>query len=110
MADRPMRIQRKRAKGWRMPAGAVYVGRPSEWGNPFDVSFWGLDESLKLFDHDCIMRELEDAAAYRAWLAPLKGKDLVCWCPLDRQCHADQLLARANGLSCDSPAAGGEQG
>jgi hypothetical protein len=29
------RIQRQRTKGWRMPEGAVYVGRPSRWGNPF---------------------------------------------------------------------------
>ena len=27
----PIRIQRKRTKGWRMPEGAVYVGRPSTW-------------------------------------------------------------------------------
>ena len=31
----PKRIQRKRTKGWRMPEGAVYVGRGSRWGNPF---------------------------------------------------------------------------
>lgn len=31
------RIQRKRTKGWRMPVGTVYVGRPSMWGNPFSV-------------------------------------------------------------------------
>lgn len=31
----PERIQRKRAKGWKMPEGAVYVGRPTKWGNPF---------------------------------------------------------------------------
>ncbi len=31
----PKRIQRKRTKGWRMPDGAVFVGRPSRWGNPF---------------------------------------------------------------------------
>lgn len=31
----PIRIQRKRVRGWRMPEGAVYVGRPSRWGNPF---------------------------------------------------------------------------
>lgn len=29
------RIQRRRTAGWRMPDGAVYVGRPSKWGNPF---------------------------------------------------------------------------
>lgn len=33
----PQRIQRSRAKGWRMPVGAVYVGRPTIWGNPFRV-------------------------------------------------------------------------
>jgi hypothetical protein len=32
---KPKRIQRKRTKGWRMPEGAVYVGRPSIFGNPF---------------------------------------------------------------------------
>lgn len=31
----PKRIQRKRTKGWRMPEGAVYVGRPTMLGNPF---------------------------------------------------------------------------
>jgi hypothetical protein len=33
----PTRIQRQRTKGWRMPEGAVYVGRPSRWGNPFRI-------------------------------------------------------------------------
>lgn len=33
----PQRIQRQRTKGWRMPEGAIYVGRPSRWGNPFKV-------------------------------------------------------------------------
>lgn len=33
----PERIQRRRTKGWRMPVGAVYVGRPTVWGNPFTV-------------------------------------------------------------------------
>lgn len=33
----PRRIQRKRAKGWRMPADAVYVGRPTKWGNPWRI-------------------------------------------------------------------------
>lgn len=33
----PQRIQRKRTKGWRMPEGAVYVGRGSKWGNPFQL-------------------------------------------------------------------------
>lgn len=33
----PQRIQRRRTKGWRMPEGAIYVGRPTIYGNPFRV-------------------------------------------------------------------------
>jgi hypothetical protein len=29
-------------------------------------------------------------------LAPLRGRDLACWCPLDQPCHADVLLELAN--------------
>ena len=32
---RPMRIQRRRIKGWRMPENTVYVGARSKWENPF---------------------------------------------------------------------------
>src|SRR6185312_6782793 len=35
---KPIRIQRQRTKGWRMPANTVYVGRPTKWGNPFIAS------------------------------------------------------------------------
>lgn len=35
MGDMPPRIQRQRIKGWRMPEGAVFVGRPTLWGNPW---------------------------------------------------------------------------
>ena len=34
----PKRIQRKRTKGWRMPDCAIYVGRPTKFGNPFNVT------------------------------------------------------------------------
>jgi hypothetical protein len=37
MTDAPRRIQRSRAKGWRMPPNTVYVGRGSIYGNPFIV-------------------------------------------------------------------------
>jgi hypothetical protein len=30
----PERIQRHRTRGWRMPEGAIYVGRPTMFGNP----------------------------------------------------------------------------
>lgn len=34
----PKRIQRKRTKGWTKPEGAIYVGRGSEWGNPYPLA------------------------------------------------------------------------
>lgn len=34
----PARIQRQQTKGWRIPAGAVYVGPGSPWANPFTPS------------------------------------------------------------------------
>jgi hypothetical protein len=33
----PSRIQRRRSRGWRQPAAALYVGRPTTWGNPYKV-------------------------------------------------------------------------
>ncbi len=76
-----------------IPRDAVYVGRPSRWGNPYRA---GIDGSRE-----------EVIAKYRVWLTRhphlvmdaktlLQGRDLVCWCaPLP--CHADVLLEIANG-------------
>ena len=86
------RIQRKRTKGWRMPAGAVYVGRPTVWGNPFKV---GIDGDAT----ECVRRYEIGMLTHpdlRAMVEVLRGKDLVCWCPLDQPCHADVLLELAN--------------
>lgn len=100
--DGPKRIQRKRTKGWKMPAGAIYVGRPTKWGNPFQVgtTTMGLNR----------MTREQAVAAYRVRVGSnplifptkheirdeLRGKDLACWCPLDQPCHADVLLEIAN--------------
>ncbi len=123
MSEQPRRIRRERTKGWRMPDGAVYVGRPSRWGNPFPVSEKiSADLSLEMF-RDLVeghfspskLAHLSDAEfrviskAKERWLCSagsparwairtfLQGEDLACWCPLDRPCHADVLLEIANG-------------
>lgn len=44
---------------------------------------------------DDVARHLSDEAWERE-LAPLRGRDLACWCPLDQPCHADVLLELAN--------------
>lgn len=87
----PKRIQRKRTKGWRMPEGAVYVGRPTKWGNPFTNGPKGENvlnfRALVAKGNRNYLRELKRT---------LRGKDLACWCPLDQSCHADVLLELAN--------------
>lgn len=110
----PVRVQRRRVKGWRMPAGAVYVGRGSRWGNPWregEVSGWlikpgGLidraphepltrEQAIESFrnSEEWHMQEPYYVAALRNALA---GKDLACWCKLTDPCHADVLLELAN--------------
>ena len=79
-------------KSFEIPEGAVYVGRPTKWGNPFVI---GKDGT-----RDYIIKK------YRQWLGPqirdghlnpqeLAGKDLICWCAPEA-CHADVLLEIAN--------------
>src|SRR5262249_55606469 len=94
--DQPIRIQRRRGPGWRMPTRAVDVGRPTRYGNPFpaaDNSPDGRTEAVR---------------RYRTWLAgqpaliravrrELAGRNLACWCPLTAPCHADVLLQLARG-------------
>lgn len=83
------RIQRKRTKGWRMPPNSVYVGRPSRWSNLWTVGKDGTLEQVlekyRRYVELCLMDNPN-------FLKPLKGKDLVCWCPLDKPCHADIFL------------------
>lgn len=111
----PQRIQRKRSKGWKMPPGAVYVGRPTKWGNPYHIGANYTDEvddgevaemlSWESIDAKTAVEFFEEAIskqypAVRITLneivADLRGKDLACWCPLDQPCHADVLLKLAN--------------
>ncbi len=36
----PIRIQRKRTKGWKMPPNTKSVTRPGPFGNPFKIGGW----------------------------------------------------------------------
>jgi hypothetical protein len=82
-----------------IPPDAVYVGRPSKWGNQFRIGEYFAGRTLSR--EDCIMlyrHFLESSPAGQALLqdiGELRGKDLVCWCaPLP--CHAGVLLELAN--------------
>lgn len=97
----PQRIQRKRTKGWQMPSGAIYVGRPSQWGNDFVVGVDGTrEECIEKYREHFIKPTLQVHGM--AYFEPLRGKDLACFCALDQPCHADtllELLANQNRVS-----------
>lgn len=121
----PRRIQRQRTAGWRAPADAVYVGRPTKWGNPWrivPVTAPGCAEWADILhvegDRSLGRVRLRPGsgagAAYWATRgyglhlqehpelvqqarAELAGRDLMCWCAPDQPCHADILLAVAAG-------------
>jgi hypothetical protein len=101
-----------------VPPGAVYVGRPTRFGNPFAGPL-----AVDAF-RDLLVRRRRDAELAARWPYPsdveirrdLAGRDLMCWCPLPVRtvaevaerlgtaitgpvdlCHADVLLRVANG-------------
>lgn len=83
----PVRIQRKRTKGWRMPEGAVYVGRPSRWGNDLRPDMLdlhdrplGVTRAVELY-RLATERYLDEGPDAELWIGPLIGMDLACWCP-----------------------------
>jgi Domain of unknown function (DUF4326) len=114
----PQRIQLSRRKGYRKPAGAVVVARPTKWGNPCR---WDEYPAIRVDDDGEPFRISPTARrgfavtdfqsqvvygdGYRGYPAladirrELAGRDLACWCPLDGPCHADVLLAVANGAT-----------
>jgi hypothetical protein len=97
----PVRVQRKRTKGWRMPEGAVYVGRGSKWGNPYKVASGDSSAAVQDFKSmlDRAPLDAKGETIFTTIRETLSGKDLACWCPLDKPCHADVLLELANGVA-----------
>ena len=76
-----------------VPAGSVYVGRPTVWGNPFTIGPDGTRTEV-VIKYDAWIRNQPDLI--ERIRTELKGKDLVCWCS-PAICHADTLLEIANG-------------
>ena len=118
-----VRIQRRRAKGWRLPEGVVCVDRSTKWGNPFVAGhpMYHRDavrlHLLLLQGYICVSANLKPGVqeAYQATvrrdIGELRGKSLACWCrlcdahkaglplgvtcPDCSPCHADTLLQLA---------------
>jgi hypothetical protein len=71
----------------------VYIGRPSKWGNPFEIGRDGDRETVIKKYREWIQTRPDLLAA----LPELKGKVLGCWCA-PRACHGDVLSEMANAL------------
>jgi len=71
---------------------SVYVGRPSEFGNPFKV---GVDGNRVEVIEKYEQYVLANADLLALVKSKLRGKHLICWCAPDF-CHADVLLKIAN--------------
>ncbi len=128
----PERIQKSRQRTWRKDhPDAIDVSRPNWLGNPFAIyehckgknGDWGVKDLGRLhapIGHGWTKLGAINAAvsAYKAEIDhqypegstarhilanTLRGHDLVCWCPLDRPCHADVLLELANTESSATP-------
>lgn len=117
------RIHRRRTKGWHAPENTRYVGRGSNWGNPWVVvqtprgwaANWipgGIGPKPPAADQwrDAPTRHAAHAIAvdfYRSLVTSipgftaaarthLAGRNLMCWCPPELPCHADVILELAN--------------
>jgi len=74
----------------KIPDDAVYIGRPSKWGNPYTVERYGRERAINLYRYHLLRTGLWKDARDE-----LKGKDLVCYCAPE-DCHGDVLLRVAN--------------
>lgn len=100
VTDRPIRYQRSRRKGSRLPGGVVCCTRPGKFGNPFKT----------VSEFRCVLKRMVDGGALPATdtdsekhmkrladsLPEIRGKSLACWCSLDSDCHVDVILEFAN--------------
>jgi len=98
---KPQRIQRSRAKGWKMPPNTVYVGRPTMWGNRWQIGTHSnlLGRAVQTLEEAvlCYRTLMWPEAHHHAWVREnLRGKNLACWGAIDQPCHGDVLLEIAN--------------
>lgn len=84
----PVRVQRRRVKGWRTPANTLYVGRsrfPSLHGNKYRIGVDGTAaECVEKFraDWEWGLSHPLGKLALQSTLRKLRGMNLSCWCGL----------------------------
>jgi|ERR1043166_2879383 hypothetical protein len=112
--SQPRYIQRMRTRGWRMPRNTINCTRPGRYGNKYypgcGLGFgniidgrpysWPLEtasDAVRHFREHMRLMERDQPQEFAEYLAPLRGKNLACWCSPGEPCHvADVLLPLAN--------------
>ena len=72
--------------------GVIYIGRPSKWGNPYQLSKYDRETAVKLYE-DYLMKSpnlIDD-------LNELRGMKLACFC-FPEKCHGEILLKYINAV------------
>jgi hypothetical protein len=69
----------------------VYIGRPSKWGNCFEIGKDGTREEVVEKYEKWLMTQEKLLSE----IGELKGKILGCWCA-PKACHGDILAKLAN--------------
>ena len=121
----PVRIQRKRTKGYNMQTESVAINglpakscaRPGRWGNPYPVGKSVLISAnlRELSGKDPVWWRNRRDGLQTFWLTldeslecfegyvnhvnwePLRGYNLACFCTPDSACHVDVILRRLYG-------------
>lgn len=114
----PVRIQRQRTKGWRMPPNTVSVTRPGKFGNPyfpgcgkgfgnvidgqrFDWPLHSRADMVRHFREYLKLMRRDEPKRFDALAAELRGKNVACFCRGGDPCHGDVWLEMANGPICE---------
>lgn len=72
----------------------VYIGRPSEFGNPFEARAYGLIKCIKLYEMH-LRNKLSTDPTFKDRLLALEGKRLGCFCK-PNLCHGDIIVKLLN--------------
>lgn len=85
-----------------IPEGAFYIGRPSPFGNPFEIGKDGSREEVIDKFREYFHQKIKKSRRFKNDVIQLLGKDLVCWCA-PRPCHGqviiDWLRSREEGVA-----------
>ncbi|MDO0913989.1 DUF4326 domain-containing protein [Streptomyces sp. DT2A-34] len=99
----PVRLRGASQDAADLPTACVYVGPRSRFANPFRAGDrapsplgppMDAAEAVDLFA--ATLRGLVGRCYAARFARALRGRDLMCTCPLDVPCHADVLLRLAN--------------